>query len=95
MEDYCRIAEHVVPTRAYESEVYVAYVNRCGSERDIIYCGRSCLVGPDGRDILRAGKTEQLYIAEIDKRAIATERETNPVLKDLRPNLYLNPVKYE
>ena len=26
MEDYCRVAEHVVPARAYESEIYVAYV---------------------------------------------------------------------
>ncbi len=93
MEDYCRVAEHVVPTRAYESEIYVAYVNRCGSEGDTIYCGRSCLVGPDGRDILRAGVSEELLIADIDKKAIAAERETNPVLKDLRPDLYNAPVK--
>jgi predicted amidohydrolase len=93
MEDYCRVAEHVVPTRAYESEIYVAYVNRCGSEGDTIYCGRTCLVGPDGRDILRAGKSEDLLIADIDKNAIAKERETNPVLKDLRPDLYQAPVK--
>ena len=93
MEDYCRVAEHVVPTRAYESEIYVAYVNRCGSEGDTIYCGRTCLVGPDGRDILRAGKSEELLIADIDKTAIARERETNPVLKDLRPDLYHAPVK--
>jgi len=93
MVDYCRVAEHIVPTRAYESEIFVAYVNRCGSEGDMIYCGRSCLVGPDGRDILRAGKTEELLIADIDKRTIAEERETNPVLKDLRPDLYAKKVQ--
>ena len=93
MEDYCRVAEHIVPTRAYESEIYVAYVNRCGSEGDTIYCGRSCLVGPDGREILRASKSEDLLIAVIDKKANAEERETNPVLKDLRPDLYKAPVK--
>ena len=93
MEDYCRVAEHIVPARAYESEIYVAYVNRCGSEGDTIYCGRSCLVGPDGRDILRAGKSEALLIADIGKNAIAEAREMNPVLKDLRPNLYSNMVK--
>ena len=63
------------------------------SEGDTIYCGRSCLVGPDGREILRAGKSEELLIADIDKRTIAEERETNPVLKDLRPELYHAPVK--
>ena len=93
MEDYCRVARHVVPARAYESEIYVAYVNRCGSEGDTIYCGRSCLVGPDGRDILRAGKSEALLIADIDKNAIGQAREMNPVLKDLRPNLYSKMVK--
>jgi 5-aminopentanamidase len=93
MVDYCRIAEKVVPARAYESEIYVAYVNRCGSEGDIIYCGRSCLIGPDGRDILRAGLTEELLLADIDKKAIAAARETNPVLKDLRPALYAKTVK--
>ena len=93
MEDYCRVAEHVVPARAYESEIYVAYVNRCGSEDDTIYCGRSCLVGPDGRDILRAGKSEALLIADIGKNAITEAREMNPVLKDLRLNLYSMIVK--
>jgi predicted amidohydrolase len=87
------VAEQVVPARAYESETFVAYVNRCGAEGDMIYCGRSCLVGPDGRDVLRAGPAEQLLFADIDKNAIAAARATNPVLKDLRPELYLNPVK--
>jgi predicted amidohydrolase len=92
MEDYCRVAERVVPARAYESEIYVAYVNRCGSERDIIYCGRSCLVGPDGRDVLRAGLAEALLVADVDKKAIEEAREINPVLKDLRPDLYAKKV---
>jgi predicted amidohydrolase len=93
MVDYCRVAEHIVPTRAYESEIFVAYVNRCGFEGDTIYCGRSCLVGPDGRDILRAGKSEELLIADIDKNAIAEARETNPVLSDVRRELYKAPVR--
>jgi len=71
MEDYCRVAEHIVPTRAYESEIFVAYVNRCGFEGDTIYCGHSCLIGPDGRDILKAGQSEELLVAVIDKKAIA------------------------
>jgi len=93
MEDYCRVAEHVVPARAYESEIFVAYVNRCGAEGDTTYCGRSCLMGPDGREILRADISEELLIADIDKNIVTEERETNPILKDIRPNLYLTPVK--
>jgi predicted amidohydrolase len=91
MEDYCCVANHVVPARAYENGIFVAYVNRCGVEGDTVYCGRSCLAGPDGGDILRAGQSEELLIADIDKNAIAETRETNPVLSDVRRELYKAP----
>jgi predicted amidohydrolase len=71
----------------------VAYVNRCGIEGDIVYCGRSCLVGPDGRDILRAGQSEELLVANVDKQAIAAAREASPFLNDMRRKLYKAPVK--
>jgi predicted amidohydrolase len=88
MNPYCRIAETVVPTRAYESQVYVAYVNRCGSEGNLKYCGRSCIVGPDGEDIARAGLTEGIFIAEVTPEAIPAVKAQNPMLLDLRPELY-------
>ena len=93
MEEYCCVAEHVVPARAYESGVFVAYVNRCGIEGDTIYCGRSCLAGPDGSDILRAGQSEELLVANIEKQAIAEAKEANPFLGDMRKELYNAPVK--
>ena len=93
MEDYCCVAEHVAPARAYENGVFVAYVNRCGTEGDTVYCGSSCLVGPDGRDILRAAQSEELLVANIDRQAIAEAREPNPFLSDMRMGLYDVPVK--
>lgn len=93
MKPYCRIAETVVPTRAYESQVFVAYVNRCGSEGDLIYCGNSCIVGPDGEDVVRAGTKEGIFIADIDATAIASARKNNPILADLRTGLYTSRVK--
>ena len=94
MEDYCHVANHVVPTRGYENGLFVAYVNRCGIEGDTVYCGSSSLVGPDGRDILRAGQSEELLVANVDKQAIAEAREANPFLSDMREELYNAPVKY-
>jgi predicted amidohydrolase len=93
MKDYCCVAEHVAPTRAYESGVFVAYVNRCGIEGDTIYCGSSCLVGPDGRDIIRAGQSEELLIANVDKQVIAEVRKADPILSDMRMEVYNAPVK--
>jgi predicted amidohydrolase len=93
MRPHCRIAQHVVPTRAFENQVFVAYANRCGHEADLNYCGLSCIVGPDGKDLVRAGTSERLFVAEINLAHIRASREENPYLRDLRSTLYLNPVR--
>jgi len=41
---------------------------------------------------LRAGLTEALLVADIDKKAIEEARKINPALKDLRPDLYAKTV---
>ncbi len=93
MQPYCRIAQHVVPVRAFENQIFIAYANRCGYEADLNYCGLSCIVGPDGKDLKRAGTSEELFVAELNISDIRTSREVNPYLRDLRPMLYLNPVR--
>jgi nitrilase len=93
MKPYCQIANHVVPARAYENEIFVVYVNRCGVEGRLEYCGLSCIIGPDGAEIMRAGSKEALLISDIDKRKIEEQRTENSVLRDRRPELYQKPVK--
>jgi predicted amidohydrolase len=93
MKPYCQIANHVVPARAYENEIFVVYVNRCGVEGRLEYCGLSCIIGPDGAEIMRAGSKEALLISDIDKRKIEEQRTENSVLGDRRPELYQKPVK--
>ena len=88
MQPYCMIARIVVPARAYESQVAIAYVNRCGCEGNLTYCGLSCIVGPDGEDLQRAGSDEALLITSIDHAMIEAARQENPILGDLRPDLY-------
>ena len=93
MQPYCRVAQLVVPTRAYENQVFVAYANRCGHEANLNYCGLSCIVSPDGKDLVRAGTIEGLFVAEINAADIMASREQNPYLTDLRADLYQKPVK--
>jgi 5-aminopentanamidase len=93
MQPYCRIARTVVPARAYESQVYLAYVNRCGREGELQYCGQSCVIGPDGNDISRAGQAAELLYATIDRTVLHQERKQNPVLRDRRPGLYASAVQ--
>lgn len=93
MVPYCRVAQLVVPARAYENQVFVAYANRCGQEADLNYCGLSCIVGPDGKDRLRAGTVEGLFVAEIDVADMIASRRKNPYLSDLRSELYQKTVR--
>lgn len=88
MRPFDVVARAVVPVRAFENQVFVAYANRCGAEADFDYCGLSCVVGPDGVDIARAGRGEELIVADLDKAALLRSRKLNPYLTDRRPELY-------
>lgn len=87
------VARTLVPARAFENQVYVAYAGMCGSERGLGYCGLSGIVGPDGNDIARAGTGPALLYADIDPSAILRGRKANPYLFDRRPELYSDSVK--
>jgi predicted amidohydrolase len=88
MRPYEIVARTLVPSRAYENQVYVAYANRSGWEDGLAYCGESCVVGPDGADVARAGSGDELLLAEIDPARLATSRTDNTHLGDRRPELY-------
>jgi predicted amidohydrolase len=82
------VAETVVPVRAFENQLYVAYVNRCGPEGEFDFVGLSCLSGPDGITRARAGRGEDLIIGDADPALLHASREANPYLRDRRPELY-------
>jgi predicted amidohydrolase len=88
MRPYEIVARTLVPARAYENQVYVAYANRSGEEAGLSYCGESCVVGPDGTDLARAGTADELLLAEIDPARLASSRADNTHLADRRPELY-------
>lgn len=81
------VAELLVPARAIENQVYVAYCNRVGEEGDLTYIGRSCVAGPDG-GLVAAGTTAPgLLPADVDAGAIAGARERFSYLDDRRGDL--------
>ena len=88
MQPYEFIARSLVPARAYENQVYLAYANRCGREGDLSYYGLSCVVGPNGVDRARAGSGEELIVADLDPELLAASRRLNTYLRDRRPELY-------
>src|SRR6478609_4759280 len=82
------VANTIVPARAYENQVYVAYANYCGHENGLEYCGLSCVAAPDGSDAARAGRKEELIICELDHGLLTASRRTATYLADRRPQLY-------
>lgn len=88
MRPYETVAHTLVPARAFESQLYVAYANRTGREGEFDFAGLSCLAAPDGTVPARAGSGAELLLAEIDPALPRASRERNPYLTDRRPELY-------
>jgi predicted amidohydrolase len=90
MEPFAFLAETLIPVRAWESQVYVMYVNHCGEEGDLRYVGRSSVAGPTGvvLDALAPEQQVGMILATIDPAVVAGSRRANPYLDDLRPELY-------
>ncbi|CUW27152.1 carbon-nitrogen hydrolase family protein [Streptomyces reticuli] len=88
MHPFQFVAESMIPVRAFENQMYVAYVNRVGTEGEFEFVGLSVLAGPDGVARTRAGRAEQLVLADADPAFLAASRENNPYLADRRPGLY-------
>lgn len=88
MHPFQFVAESVVPVRAFESQMYVAYVNRVGPEGEFEFVGLSTLAGPDGVARARAGRGEELVFGDVDPEFLAASRAENPYLRDRRPGLY-------
>ncbi len=91
MQPYAFVADIMVRTRAFENQVFLMYANRCGEEPPLHYVGHSCIVGPDGTDLARAGAGSQMLSATLDFDAAAQSRALNTYLQDRLPRHYLEP----
>lgn len=82
------VAETLVPARAAENQIFVAYANRVGSEGELTYVGRSVVAGPEGALAIGSAEDEALIHADIDLDAIARARRKYSYLDERRPALY-------
>ena len=77
------VTNRVIPTRAFENGVFVCYANQSGAERNLEYLGSSCIVGPNGKDIARAGSSSQFLRARLNKQQVTAAQERLPYHRDL------------
>ena len=77
------IANHMIQTRAFENQIFVAYINHAGADERFTFAGNSRIAAPDGSLIAACSDdAESLIFAEIDPGAFATSITGNPYLKD-------------
>lgn len=88
MHPYEFVAQSLVPVRAWENQLYIAYTNRCGREGEFTFTGLSALAAPDGTVPARAGSGAQLLFADVDPALPAALRSEDSRLQDRRPELY-------
>lgn len=82
-------AESLVRVRAWENQVYVAYINHDGYEGDLEYVGRSSIVDPGARILDSLLHGDGLIFGEIDTELVDAAQAANPFLADTRPALYV------
>jgi predicted amidohydrolase len=79
------IARKMIAVRAFENQVFVAYVDHCGRDARFSYAGLSGIAAPDGSFLASAGADDEaLLIADLDPGAYRQSVENNPYLADLR-----------
>lgn len=63
--------EHVqsvlVPARAFENAMTVAYANFCGLDNGLAFGGHSVIAGPDGKVLAEAGPSPALLVVDLPK----------------------------
>ncbi|MFO8132324.1 MAG: carbon-nitrogen hydrolase family protein [Thermoplasmatota archaeon] len=81
--------EQVLPTRAIENTVFVAYANLVGTQENLVFWGGSQAYSPRGDLLGRAAYNEEdTLTVDLDFDLIGEARAARPTLRDTRPELF-------
>lgn len=73
------LREKMVGMRAYDNQVYIAYVNTVGGQDELVFDGQSLVAAPNG-DIIARGRQfeEDLLIVELDLDRVSAKHLFDP-----------------
>jgi len=80
--------EAKMTVRASENVVYLAACNHSGQEGKVVFEGGTCIIDPQGEVVAAAGAEEEIITADLSRELLIYTRQTNPLLRDRRPDLY-------
>lgn len=87
MRAYDEVPHLLVPARACENRLYMAYANACGEEPGLVYGGLSTLAAPDGAVLAQAGRDEELLVTRLERGALKAA-QAGSQLPHRRTDLY-------
>jgi len=83
--------ERLLPARALENTVYMAYCNLVGPQEDLVFWGGSQIYNPLGDLVDRLEYfNEGILTCDLDFELVERARAIRPVIRDLRPEIYLD-----
>lgn len=74
--------------RACENQIFVVCCDACGTAGDKVCGGGSVIFGPTGKRLAEADATEQIITAQCDPDGLQELRNSFPVFRDRRSDLY-------
>ena len=87
MVDFDEVQRVLLPARALENRVFVAYANACGHEGNTTYGGLSTTCAPMGEVLAQGGRGEQLLLAALSRISARDARDSSQ-LQHRRIDLY-------
>jgi len=74
--------------RAIENQMFVVCCNSCGTAGKTVYGGKSAIIDPWGQTVVAAGEYEEILTGDCDLNTLTYIRNTIPVFRDRKPDLY-------
>lgn len=88
MAEFNDVQRVLLPARALENQVFLAYANYVGTEGDLTYGGLSTILGPTGASVVDKRGVPELITATIVRTDIKRSRGQFCYLDDLNPDVY-------
>lgn len=76
------VAQRMIPTRAYENGVFLAYANSAGDENGMSFLGQSLIAAPDGQELARAGALSEIIFGTLQMDKVRHAQSRLPYLRD-------------
>ena len=88
MEPFIGVPQRIVPARAEENTLYIAYANYVGKEKTFSYCGLSCICLPMGKYTAACAQQPTVLVADLFQSVLQQSRQNITYLADRRSDLY-------